>query len=140
MKETLASDAKSRFILMNNGITMIARILRPVGDKFLISDFQVVNGCQTTHVLHDNESLLSDSVRIPFRLIGTQDEGVIEDIIRATNRQTEVKDDQFFAMKDFAKKLEAYFKTFPIEKRLYDEEVMGRAANGKSFCQVHCND
>ena len=73
-----------------------------------------MNGCQTSHVLHDNESLLSDSVRIPFRLIGTQDENVIEDIIRATNRQTEVKDEQFFAMKNFAKKLEAYFKSFPI--------------------------
>lgn len=121
MKETLTSDAKSRFILMNNGITMIARVLRPVGNRFSISDFQVVNGCQTSHVLHDNESLLSDSVRIPFRLIGTQDEGVIEDIIRATNRQTEVKDEQFFAMSAFAKKLELFFKTFPIEKRLYYE-------------------
>ena len=64
---------------------------------------------------------MSSSVRIPFRLIHTQEESVIEDIIRATNRQTEVKDDQFFAMRDFAKKLEAYFKTFPIETRLYYE-------------------
>lgn len=58
---------------------------------------------------------------MPFRLIHTQDENVIEAVIRATNRQTEVKDDQFFAMKDYAKKLEAYFKTFPIESRIYYE-------------------
>src|SRR5579884_1765710 len=122
IKDTLGSEAKSRFILMNNGVTLIARTIGQVGDKFTISDFQVVNGCQTSHVLHDNESLLSDSVRIPFRLIGTQDESVIEDIIRATNRQTEVKDDQFFAMKNFAKKLEAFFKAFPeVGKRLYYE-------------------
>src|SRR3546814_5162256 len=62
-----------------------------------------------------------DTVRIPFRLICTTDEGVIESIIRATNRQTDVRDEQFFAMKDFAKKLELYFKSFPIEHRLYYE-------------------
>lgn len=46
---------------------------------------------------------------------------MIEAIIRATNRQTEVKEDQFYAMKDFAKKLEAYFRTFPISERLFYE-------------------
>lgn len=110
-----------RFILMNNGVTMITRILNTTGDKFVIGDFQIVNGCQTTHVLHAQTEKLDATVRVPFRLIHTQDENVIEGIIRATNRQTEVKDDQFFAMKDFAKKLEAYFKTFPVDSRLYYE-------------------
>ena len=91
------------------------------GGRPLIGDFQVVNGCQTSHVLHDNVSLLDDAVRIPFRLISTQDDAVIEAIIRATNRQTEVRDDQFFAMKEFAKKLEAHFKAFPVGRRLYYE-------------------
>jgi AIPR protein len=75
----------------------------------------------TSHVLHACQDQLPDSVQIPFRLVHTQNENVIEDVIRATNRQTEVKDDQFFAMKDFAKRLEAYFKTFPVETRLYYE-------------------
>jgi hypothetical protein len=117
---TLDGDS-DRFILMNNGVTMITRLLNTTGDKFVIGDFQVVNGCQTTHVLHAQADKLDATVRVPFRLIHTQDENVIESIIRATNRQTEVKDDQFFAMKDFAKKLEAYFKTFPVETRLYYE-------------------
>ena len=118
--DTLEDDS-DRFILMNNGVTMITRILNTTGDKFVIGDFQIVNGCQTTHVLHARAENLDPAVRIPFRLIHTQDENVIESIIRATNRQTEVKDDQFFAMKDFAKKLEAYFKTFPVDSRLYYE-------------------
>ena len=106
---------------MNNGVTVISRTLQPTGDKFLVGDFQIVNGCQTTHVLYDNINMLDDSGRIPFRLITTQDESVIESIIRATNRQTEVRDDQFFAMKEFAKKLEAYFKSFGGSSRLYYE-------------------
>jgi hypothetical protein len=118
---TLTSGNSDRFILMNNGVTMIARLLSTTGDKFVVGDYQVVNGCQTSHVLHACQAQLPDSVRIPFRLVHTQNDTVIEDVIRATNRQTEVKDDQFFAMKDFAKKLEAYFKTFPVESRLYYE-------------------
>ena len=100
---------------------MITRMLRTTGDRFTITDFQVVNGCQTSHVLHAKKDDLADTVRVPFRLIHSQDESVIEDIIRATNRQTEVKDEQFFAMKDFAKKLEAFFKAMPVEIRIYYE-------------------
>jgi hypothetical protein len=87
-----------------------------------MSDFQVVNGCQTSNVLYDNrELLLDDSVRIPVRVICTTDDGVMESVITATNRQTAIKSDQFFALKDFAKKIEAYFKTFEPEARLYYE-------------------
>ena len=120
IKETLLTAGKDRFVLMNNGVTVIARMLQATGDKFLIGDFQVVNGCQTTHVLHDNNSLLNESVRIPLRLISTQDETTIEAIIRATNRQTEVRDDQFFAMKEFAKKLESHFRSYPAGKLYYE--------------------
>ena len=58
---------------------------------------------------------------VPLRLIVTQDEDVINDIIRATNRQTEVKDEQFFALTEFPKQLEAFFNAFPIGHRLYYE-------------------
>ena len=50
--DTIASDASDRFILMNNVVTMITRILRTTGDRFFVQDFQIVNGCQTSHVLH----------------------------------------------------------------------------------------
>jgi hypothetical protein len=119
--DTLKSDDSDRFIIMNNGVTMIARSLHTTGDKFSISDFHIVNGCQTSHVLHACKDNMPATIRVPFRLIHTQDENVIESIIRATNRQTEVKEDQFYAMKDFAKKLEAYFKTFPVSARMFYE-------------------
>jgi AIPR protein len=119
--DTLKSANSDRFIIMNNGVTMITRDLHTAGDKFSISDFHVVNGCQTSHVLHTYKDNMPATIRVPFRLIHTQDENVIESIIRATNRQTEVKEDQFYAMKDFAKKLEAYFKTLPVGSRLFYE-------------------
>jgi len=104
IRDTLDSDHKDRFVLMNNGVTIIARTLRPTGNRFYIEDFQIVNGCQTSHVLAGASDKLDDSVMIPLRLIGTQQEDVIESIIHATNRQTEVKREQFLAATDVAKK------------------------------------
>lgn len=121
IRNTLASPAKARFALMNNGITIIAKSLQTTGDKFKMEDFQIVNGCQTSHVLFDQKDTIDDNVKIPLRLICTQDETLIKDIIRATNRQTEVKVEQFLAADDFQKKLEEYFKTFPNGKRLFYE-------------------
>ena len=68
-----------------------------------------MNGCQTSHVLFEvaREQAISDSVMIPLRLIATQDEDVVNAIIRATNRQTEVKEEQFFAITEFPRQLES---------------------------------
>jgi hypothetical protein len=121
MRDTLLSDFKDRFVLMNNGITIIARNLQPTGNRFAMEDFQVVNGCQTCHVLFDQREKIDDSVMIPLRLIAAQDEAVTQSIIRATNRQTEVKEEQFFAVTEFAKRLEEFFKTFPNGRKLFYE-------------------
>ncbi|HLW83170.1 MAG TPA: AIPR family protein [Candidatus Acidoferrales bacterium] len=121
IKGTLKSGDKSRFVLMNNGITVIARDIRPTGNKFVIEDYQIVNGCQTTHVVFGQAEKEDRTVAVPVRLIGTQDENVINAIIRATNRQTQVTEDQFFALQEFPKQLEVFFQTFPPQHRLYYE-------------------
>ena len=106
---------------MNNGVTIIARNLQVTGHKCHIEDFQIVNGCQTSHELFSNQDSISESLMIPLRLISTQDEGVIESIIKATNRQTEVKKEQFFAVTEFSKQLERFFQAFPEEHKLFYE-------------------
>lgn len=122
MKETLASDTlRARFALMNNGVTIIAKTLRTTANRFYIEDYQIVNGCQTSHVLFDQQGVLDESVMVPLRLISTQDDDVIASIIKATNRQTEVKEEQLLALSDFQKRLEEYFKAFENGKRLYYE-------------------
>ena len=106
---------------MNNGVTVIAKTLRATGNKFHIEDYQIVNGCQTSHVLFDNRTALDDTVVVPLRLIATEDEEVTASIVKATNRQTEVKEEQLLALSDFQKKLEAYFLTFEPTQRLFYE-------------------
>jgi hypothetical protein len=121
IKSTLISKDCSRFVLMNNGVTIIARTLQPTGNKFVIEDYQIVNGCQTSHVLFDQRDEIDDSVAIPIRLISTKHEDVTNAIIKATNWQTEIKEEQLFALQQFPKNLEAYFASFPVAQRLYFE-------------------
>jgi hypothetical protein len=67
-----------------------------------------------------------DTVYIPLRVIATKNDDVVKLIIRGTNRQTKVEDDQFFALTDFAEQLEAYFQTFPDVYKLYYERRSGQ--------------
>ena len=126
MRETLLSPARARFVLMNNGVTIIAKSIKQLNNRFTISDFQIVNGCQTSHVVFDQRDAIDDSVYIPLRLIETRDENVIEEIIHATNSQTDIKPEQFFAGRAFSKKLELYFDSFPLEHKLYYERRDGQ--------------
>ena len=121
IKDTLESEKRARFVLMNNGITVIARHLQVTGNKFLIEDYSIVNGCQTSHVLVEGRDSIDDTVMVPLRLISTQDEDVINDIIRATNKQTQVTEDQFYALEEFPKDLERFFLTYPDPYKLYFE-------------------
>ena len=122
IKDTLSSDSmRSRFALMNNGVTIIAKTLRSTANKFYIEDYQIVNGCQTSHVIYDQRDAIDDSVMIPLRLIATRNEEIIAAIIKATNRQTEVREEQLLALSDFQKKLESYFSSFDDAYRLYYE-------------------
>jgi len=119
IRQTLESDVqRKRFSLMNNGITIIAKTLRATGNRFYIEDFQIVNGCQTSHVLFDQRDNLDETIMVPLRLIATQDESVTASIIKATNRQTEVREEHLLALSDFGKKLEMFFQTFNDGKQL----------------------
>ena len=127
IKETMVSNHADRFVIMNNGITMIARNLTSLRrDQFRVEDYQIVNGCQTTNVLFDQKDQAGGDIHVPLRLIVTEDEQVIQSIIRGTNRQTKVEDDQFFALTDFAEQLEDYFETFPEDHRVYYERRSGQ--------------
>jgi hypothetical protein len=122
MRDTLASpEARGRFALLNNGITIIAKALRATGNRFNIEDYQIVNGCQTSHVLFESSAQIDHSVMVPLRLIATQDDGIIGAIIKATNRQTEVKEEQLIALSDFQKRLELFFLSFDNEHKLFYE-------------------
>ena len=55
---------QARFAILNNGITIVAKQIKPTGDILELSDYQIVNGCQTSYVLYDNRTLITDSSTI----------------------------------------------------------------------------
>ncbi|MGC4805740.1 AIPR family protein [Micromonospora sp. DT233] len=114
-------DRRDRFAVLNNGITIVARELTTAGEEVHIRDFQIVNGCQTCHVLFDQRKTLSDGVQVNVRLIQSNDDDVIGGIIAATNRQTAVTEDDLAARESFHKILEDYFAAQPEARRLYYE-------------------
>ena len=110
MRATLrAPDRRETFAVLNNGITIVARDMAVVGEDILLKDFQIVNGCQTCHVLFQNRELLTDSVEVSVRIVHSQDEDLIHKIIGAANRQTAITEEDLAALEDFHKRLEDYF-------------------------------
>ena len=69
IERTLQSETKDAFVLMNNGITIVSDELISTGNEFTLTGFQVVNGCQTSHVLFNNKDNLDDRIYIPVKLI-----------------------------------------------------------------------
>lgn len=110
IESTIATVERSdRFALLNNGVTIVAADMNKVGAAFRLSDYQIVNGCQTSHVLFLKRDIITDNIYLPIKLIVTTEVDVMNDIIQGTNRQTEVKLEAFESLNPFQKKLEELY-------------------------------
>ena len=110
IESTIEDSSRSdRFALLNNGVTIVARDANKIGAAFKLRDYQIVNGCQTSHILYLNRDGLTENVYVPLKLIVTSDPEVTNQIIQGTNRQTEVKLEAFESLAPFQKVLEEYY-------------------------------
>ncbi|MES3022915.1 MAG: AIPR family protein [Pseudomonadota bacterium] len=111
---------QNRLALLNNGVTLIAKQIEQIGNKLKLSDFQIVNGCQTSNLIFEHREKLSSGTFVPIKIIETNDQDIITDVIEATNSQTEVKREAFESLRPFHKDLEEYYNArsktekFPI--------------------------
>ena len=121
---TLANQQlRYNFPLLNNGVTIVARELNRRGDIFTISDFQIVNGCQTTHIIFQNKANIGADIFVPVKLVATRDRQVITEVIKATNRQTAVLPEALESLTPFHKELEDFYtiRESSIDDRIYYE-------------------
>ncbi|WP_429013662.1 AIPR family protein [Aeromonas veronii] len=122
IKRTLEDGKFDLFCVLNNGVTIVASSITPAGNRFTIRDYQIVNGCQTSHVLHDCQNIHGiEHVFIPTKIIVTANDDIKTSITLATNSQTEVKAEQLEALSSFQRKLELYFKAEKNNITLYYE-------------------
>lgn len=126
IEKTLKSDKKDLFGLLNNGITIVGNSLSKGKDRYTIKNFYIVNGCQTTNVLHQNLAEITSQMWISIKIVITNDDEIIKDIVKATNNQTEVKEIQLQSMEDYQKLLESFYENFDDHYQLYYERRAGQ--------------
>lgn len=97
IKETATSEEAFRFFYYNNGITVTCsefKYPKAVRSPILeLKDFQIVNGCQTIHALHEalkeNPDCLNETDLL-VRIYETKNEQLIGSISEFTNSQNPV--------------------------------------------------
>jgi hypothetical protein len=112
MQDRLQHEESQLFGILNNGVTVVADEIKPVGEKFHLINYQIVNGCQTSNVIFDNyKSLKERNISLPIRIISTKDEETKNEIVRATNSQTGLKPEQLDSLSNFHKMLEEFYNS-----------------------------
>ena len=112
IEDSLQANAE-KFCLLNNGITIVCDSFVANNNKVTFTNPQIVNGCQTSHVLFKAEStgkLKTDKVVVQIKIIATDHLDTTNDIVRANNNQNIVLAEAFETTRPFHIKLEEFFK------------------------------
>lgn len=122
--EATIKNEPSKFILLNNGITIVCDEYIPNNRRLTIKNPQIVNGCQTSHVIflaHRNGVDIS-AVPLNVKIIATDNLEISNQIVRGTNRQNIVMDEAFETTKKFHKDLEDFITAIsPEYQKIYYE-------------------
>lgn len=112
IRKTIDTEPE-KFVLLNNGITIVCDKFVPKNRTIMISNPQIVNGCQSSSVLYHAYRTGRDISRVPVlvKIISTLDSEVANQIVRGTNRQNIVYDEAFEITRDFHKNLEEFFES-----------------------------
>lgn len=107
-------NSPEKFIILNNGITIVCDEFKQNNTKISVFNPQIVNGCQTSHILFEADKLGLDISNVPIsiRFISTTDEEIVNEIVRGTNRQNIVLEEAFETTKKFHKDLEEFFTAY----------------------------
>lgn len=141
------TNSVDKFVLYNNGVTAVASFMKNLGaNRFLLRNYQIVNGCQTSNVLYLNRSSDSlEKISIPIKIVHTNDSEVVGKIIRANNRQTPVPNEAFLALETWHKKLQEYVsieskrlgENLFYERRSREYSLLDQAPEKKRVIGLH---
>jgi len=117
IRSTLSVNSPTAFWWLNNGVTVIVdKAVYQSDNSYLLSNPQIVNGLQTSNVIHEASSdgiitpkRLKESVLI--RVISELDPKARESIIQGTNNQAPVTSIQLYANDELQLKIETFLET-----------------------------
>lgn len=120
--ESIENGEMDLFTAMNNGITIIAKDIDSTGLSVTISDYQIVNGCQTCHILFGHKDFPNiDNLKLIVKIVSSQDKEIKDKIIVGNNSQTEVKREQLISLLEIQRQIEAYYYAQKKFEKLYYE-------------------
>ncbi len=124
IRETLRENPQ-RFVLLNNGITIVCDEVQEGNRKISITNPQIVNGCQTCNVLFQcqRDGINIENAFVIIKVIGSADQEIVNNIVKGTNRQNIVYEEAFEITKEFHKLLEQFFNVMEVgqfEKIFYE--------------------
>lgn len=132
IQATLQNTAKKKlFSVLNNGITIVAPelTLTPNTKEINLTNYQIINGCQTSSTLHANREFLTEAVNVVVKFIESPDNGASGDIISATNSQSDIPKESFYGLRNKAKLVQKYFdaqnQALSSENKIYFERRQG---------------
>lgn len=131
--KTITDGLFDQFVLRNNGITIVARNIKVISSQYVLEDYQIVNGCQTSHVIFAHQNEISGDLFIPVKLIHTVSEDVAQSIIKSTNKQTNVEENDLLALTQFQRDLEDYYTGVQGDTKLYYERRAKQYASAGSI-------
>lgn len=117
IQETLQSQNDEDFWWLNNGITIIASEVIPMGGKIIkISDPEIVNGLQTSTEIYNYyksfpDKLEAETRNVLVRAIIPSSEESRDNIILATNNQTQIPKASLRTTDLIHRQIEMYFKS-----------------------------
>jgi uncharacterized ubiquitin-like protein YukD len=132
IKNTIKSDNIDKFALLNNGVTVVTKKMVISSDYLTLEDYQIVNGCQTSHVLfncRNHEKI--DDLWLILKIIKTDDQFITNEITAATNNQTPVKIENLNSLLQFHRKLEQYYDSSTYKSGKEDISLFYERQEGK---------
>ena len=122
LSATLERGAAKNVILGHNGIVIVADAgkLLDGGKMVELVGAQIVNGCQTTHVLVSRSGAL-DGCSVPVKIVVTDEEALKDMIALASNTQAEVDSYDILARLPNIRALENEFSraAIPLHERVW---------------------
>ena len=122
--EATVYSGPDKFVLLNNGLTIVCDEYSTSNRKIIVKNPQVVNGCQSSHVLFESCKKGYDisNITLIIKFIATKELDITNQIVRGTNRQNIVYDVAFETTKQFHKDLEEFFNDYSFGNiKLYYE-------------------
>ncbi|WP_233174952.1 AIPR family protein, partial [Delftia sp. ASV31] len=115
--------------------------MTPNTKEIHLTNYQIINGCQTSSTLFENRLHLTDSVNVVVKFIESPENESSSDIIAATNSQSDIPKEAFFGLRSKAKLVQKYFNahnqdSLP-ENKIFFERRQGEYKNaGHQYTRI----